>query len=371
MSLKILILEDVAADAELIQWQLSKEKLNFKAQCAASRDEYINALDAFDPDIILSDHSLPGFDSLSALQIARSKKPEISFILVTGSISEEFAVTCIKSGADDYILKSNLTRLPSAIKASLEKRSLETENILIKKLNAQIEEKNAELKYLNNEKDRFVGMVSHDLQNHVSAMMLTTGIMPKNGDLDENQVKYVTRLRRSVNNMYRLLTGFLTANRIQQGIVNPIYSPVDIGKQIEEIVEEYGDTALLKELKLNYSNECKGKLLNTDKSYLGLIVDNLISNAIKYSPKGGEINIRLRKEGDVFCFEVKDQGPGILQADIPKLYKRFQKLTAKPTGGEPSNGLGLSIVKDLVDSLNATIEYTGEEGKGAVFMVRL
>jgi PAS domain S-box-containing protein len=240
----------------------------------------------------------------------------------------------------------------------------------ITQLNEELIGLNAKLNYLNLEKDRFVGMVSHDLQNDVSAMMLTISILEKNTEIkNENQLKYIKRLHRSVTNMYRLLRNFLSVNRIQLGIINPDYTPVDIGSQAEEMVEEYTDIAALKNLKLNFLNECKDDLLDTDKSYLGIILDNLISNAIKYSPKGGEIDMKVSKTGDKYHFEIKDQGPGIPACDMPKLYGRFQKLTARPTAGEPSHGLGLSIVKDLVDALKGTIECSSIEGKGTTFNV--
>jgi two-component system, sensor histidine kinase and response regulator len=103
---------------------------------------------------------------------------------------------------------------------------------------------------------------------------------------------------------------------------------------------------------------------------LGIIIDNLISNAIKYSPKGSAIDIKTNKTGDKYSFEIKDHGLGIPASDMAKLYGRFQKLTARPTGGEPSNGLGLSIVKDLVDALKGTIECISKEGKGTTFIVK-
>src|ERR1700722_8989462 len=138
MPLKILMLEDNAVDADLIIRQLHNDKLEFESEVVVTKGEYIIALDEFNPDIILSDHSLPQFDSLSALAIAKEKKPGIPFIIVTGSVSEEYAVTCMKSGADDYILKDSLTRLTSAIKSSLEIEKLKTENVLIKELNNEI-----------------------------------------------------------------------------------------------------------------------------------------------------------------------------------------------------------------------------------------
>src|ERR1700722_12559347 len=104
MPLKILMLEDNATDADLIKRQLRRDKLEFETECVSTKEQYIKAIDGFNPDVILSDNSLPGFDSYRALEIAQEKKPGTPFIVVTGSMSEEYAVACMKYGADDYIL---------------------------------------------------------------------------------------------------------------------------------------------------------------------------------------------------------------------------------------------------------------------------
>jgi len=126
-SIKILILEDSAEDAEILQLFLVKKNLNCEFHLAIDKKTYLLALDQFHPDIILSDHSLPQFNSVEALAIARQKFPGIPFIMVTGTVSEEFAADIIKSGADDYILKDRLVRLPVAITTVLERRNSEKE----------------------------------------------------------------------------------------------------------------------------------------------------------------------------------------------------------------------------------------------------
>ncbi|MBL7703285.1 MAG: PAS domain S-box protein [Ferruginibacter sp.] len=125
--LKILILEDSAADAEMVKRLLIKEKSPCEFNLAMTEEAYVQALDGFKPDIILSDHSLPQFDSASALSLARQKLPGIPFIMVTGAVSEEFAADIIRLGADDYILKDRLNRLPSAIDSILKQRKAEIE----------------------------------------------------------------------------------------------------------------------------------------------------------------------------------------------------------------------------------------------------
>ncbi|MBA3901458.1 MAG: PAS domain S-box protein, partial [Bacteroidetes bacterium] len=127
--LKILILEDVRFDVELIERELKNADLDFTFRNIFKKEEYIKALDEFKPDIILSDHSMPQFNSVEALSIFKEKELNIPFILVTGAVSEEFAVRMLKEGADDYILKGNLMRLPSAILGALKQKHTERERI--------------------------------------------------------------------------------------------------------------------------------------------------------------------------------------------------------------------------------------------------
>ncbi len=115
-AMKIVMLEDLEEDAGLIDRVLKKEKFSYTRVRVDTRDEFIDALEKFGPDLVLSDHSLPQFNSIEALQICKQQRPDIPFILVTGAVSEEFAVNCLKQGADDYVLKSNLSRLPLAIR---------------------------------------------------------------------------------------------------------------------------------------------------------------------------------------------------------------------------------------------------------------
>ncbi|MDB5226723.1 MAG: domain S-box protein [Bacteroidota bacterium] len=122
--LRILILEDEASDADIIKWELEKGKIQFESLVVETRTEFEIALGEFQPNIILSDHSLPAFNSLEALKLVRKMEVKIPFILTTGNVSEEYAVEVMRSGADDYILKDRLQRLPSAIKNVLEKYRL-------------------------------------------------------------------------------------------------------------------------------------------------------------------------------------------------------------------------------------------------------
>src|SRR5688572_183417 len=166
--LKILLLEDQEEDVELITRLLRKEGWNFESKQVDTRDEFIDAIKSYHPDVILSDHSLPQFNSTEALKLCRHFNVSVPFILVTGNVSEEFAVTCLKHGAWDYILKANLSRLPSSIKGALNQYKLE---ISRKKAELELRLQNEDLIQINREIDRFVYSVSHNLKAPLKSLL--------------------------------------------------------------------------------------------------------------------------------------------------------------------------------------------------------
>ena len=127
--LRILILEDVPMDAELMEYELAQASIPFLSRRVDSRDAFLHELDEFRPDLILSDYTLPRFDGMTALSLARERAPSIPFLIVTGSVNEETAVGCMKAGATDYLLKSNLARIGPAIEAALERERAHAEKV--------------------------------------------------------------------------------------------------------------------------------------------------------------------------------------------------------------------------------------------------
>jgi len=137
--IKILLLEDNLSDAELLMHTLSKAEMNHELHWVETKKHFMSELYNFKPDVILSDHALPGFESLEALRISRQHKADIPFILVTGSVSEQFAVDCMKAGVDDYILKSSLVRLPSSIRNIFSKTDAEREKRVVESLHTRLQ----------------------------------------------------------------------------------------------------------------------------------------------------------------------------------------------------------------------------------------
>ncbi|MGZ7160525.1 MAG: response regulator, partial [Methanobacterium sp.] len=131
--LKILILEDAQYDAELIEYEMRREGINFLSLRVETEIDFLEAIEDFKPDIILVDHSLPHFDGVSALEIRNRMSPYLPFIFVSGKIGEEFAVEMLKKGATDYVFKNNLKKLVPAINRALSERNEITELKLSKK----------------------------------------------------------------------------------------------------------------------------------------------------------------------------------------------------------------------------------------------
>lgn len=164
--LKILFLEDDADDAELIQTQLRRSGMKFCSVIASDETEFLEAVKDKGYDAVLADNALPQYSSMEALKLVRDTNPNVAFILVTGTVSEEFAVNIIKQGADDYILKTNLTRLPAAINNAIEKKRIQQEKERsqqeLKKLNQELRSVSAHLEKVREEEQARIAREIHD-----------------------------------------------------------------------------------------------------------------------------------------------------------------------------------------------------------------
>jgi len=362
-TLKILSLEDLEDDFFLITHALEKSGMKFTAKRVDNKEEFTRALDEYDADVILCDHSQPQFNSSEALRIFHTRRLQIPFILVTGAVSEEFAVSSLKHGADDYVLKSNLARLPNVIDNALKQKAAERAKIEAAQALAK---QNETLIKINQELDSFVYSISHNLR---APLMSVLGLL----DLARNESnstiinQYHEMMKSSVCKLDETLKEILEYSRnARQGlVVNEIDFQKTINDNFERMQFMPGYERIQKDIFIEGESQ-----FYSDHYRLSLILNNLISNAIKYSDPQKEtsfIHITINLRPDKVTLIFKDNGIGIENNYIQKVFNMFFRATEKNEGA----GLGLYIVKEAVDKLGGTIELESQVGKGTVFKIEL
>ncbi len=236
----------------------------------------------------------------------------------------------------------------------------------------EISRKNHFLLEMNNEKNNLMDIVAHDLKAPLNKMVGVTQLLPVVGDLNDEQRMFVDIIRRSAVEGTRFINDLLDVNAIEQGLVQPLAAnEIGLAIFVPEILKGFQQEASAKNIRIHFQNKTEQGLAITDQQYLRRIVDNLVSNAIKFANPGSNIYVKLAETPDQFRVAIKDEGPGICDEDQKKLFKKFQRLTARPTAGESSTGIGLSIVKVLVERLHGDIKVNSVVGKGTEFTVSL
>jgi signal transduction histidine kinase len=236
----------------------------------------------------------------------------------------------------------------------------------------KVSEGNARLKKLDAEKNEFLGVAAHDLKNPLNivmgfAEMIANG---RNGgsQRDQEDARYIIE---AAERMITLITQLLDVNAIEQGRFPLELEVCDLGKISGQVAASYANAANRKRISLFAAGPIMPAWVLADSKAAYRILDNLLSNAIKYSPPGGDVFVRMRNSPDGVIWEVQDHGAGLSEADQAKLFQKFTKLSARPTGGESSTGLGLSIVKMLAVQMGGTVGCQSTKGEGATFLLRL
>ena len=255
--------------------------------------------------------------------------------------------------------------------AEREKEVYYLKNVELEKALEKVESLNEHLVELDYEKNETLGIVAHDLRNPLSTVIMIANIFAKDaGKLSTHEItEYAEDIKTTSNKMINLIKDLLDINAMESGKLNIKFEPVNINQTAKSVTGEFKEHAKLKDIKLDFASGSDGLEINADNDSTVQILDNLISNAVKYTPNGGSIEVSVKNVNSKVRVEVKDDGPGILEKEKDKLFKKFSKLSSKPTGGESSTGLGLSIVKKLTEAMHGKVWCESEEGKGATFIV--
>ncbi len=258
-------------------------------------------------------------------------------------------------------------------KSEREKEIYRLKNIELADALSKVELLNEYLAEINSEKNELLGIVAHDLKNPISGLSMSLSLLsnylPRMSQ--EEIVRQVGTMSKTVQRMETIVSKLLDLNILDSGKI--VFQPAtfDLNEAICTVMDDYGDRMREKNIAARFDLADCAVSAFADRSAVLEVFDNLISNAVKYSPRDTVITVRSRIVNDKAHFEVEDNGPGIDPADHDKLFKKFVRLGAQPTGGESSTGLGLSIVRKLVDAMHGRVWCESTLGSGAIFLVEL
>ena len=399
-SIKILLLEDNPADADLLARQLTKSGLLFSIEVVETREKFVELLKSFCPDLILSDYSMPSFNALSAFNIVKETGNPIPFIIVSGTIGEENAVNLIKDGVTDFASKNNLAALPQKVnraikevaeiqekKDILEKLKSQTASLLIanEKLIFQNEEKEkraVELLNANKELLAFNYISSHDLQEPLRKIQTFISILmaDEKENLTAKGVKNLDRIQSSATRMRRLIDDLLAFSRIST--VDRKYEFTDLHPILNDVQSELKDVIIEKKATISAVELLP---VNIVVFQFRQLIYNLISNALKFSFTGrppvitiethiikrGDTEIRalksLPQNCDYWNINFSDNGIGFDAQFNERVFVMFERLL--PNKNYSGTGMGLAVVKKIVENHNGIIRAKGELNKGTTFEI--
>lgn len=240
----------------------------------------------------------------------------------------------------------------------------------IKRQIQEQEKRNKQVGELVHEKQQLIGLVSHDLKgpfNRIFALIQLMEITSEN--LTSEQREYLGKIHQIVADGLGMIRNLLDNRRLEDQGIDLVPEPLNLVTVLGSLIKNYRTLSAKKKIQIHFDAPVQAIVL-ADKLYIYRIFENLISNALKFSPEDRNIFVTI-EEGEKVVVKVKDEGPGISREDQKKLYQKFQRLSARPTGGESSTGLGLAIVKALVEKMGSELTCESEEGHGTTFIVKM
>src|SRR5580704_16278594 len=333
-------------------------KLGFEILPATNWTQALRRLNSRKPDLILLDLLMPepnGFEICRQIQ-ENPEWAEIPIIFVSASDDKNLIVRALESGGVDYITKPfNKLELISRVRTHL-----------------MLKTARDHLKRLAEDKEELIGMISHHLQNHLAGMQMSAQLLlnrtkssgdPKLRLLGEN-------IQSSSSQMRAFLRTFLANAAAGHGLKIKLET-VSLTDAAARAVRQYEEAAKAKEIVIRADFPNVPVAVIADAAALDQVLDNLVSNAVKFSPQGREIFVSVQRGLMHMECQVRDQGAGFTDEDKKQLFHRYVKLSTRPTAGEPSTGLGLSIAKKLMQAMNGELNCESRAGQGATFTLRL
>jgi signal transduction histidine kinase len=216
-----------------------------------------------------------------------------------------------------------------------------------------------------------ISIVSHDLRSPLNRLFVLIQLLQlENNNLSAPQKDYVEKMHLVIADSIAMMRNLVDYRNLEYRVIETHMEPVNISEFIKATVRNFSAIAEKKRIQLT-EKSASGVITQTDKQCLHRVLDNLISNALKFSSSSKKVEVRLSTTPENVVIEIEDEARGFLKADEEKFFQKFQKLTARPTAGESSTGLGLYIAKSMVEKIGGNITYKTTEGIGSIFSVTL
>lgn len=340
----ILIVEDANDTVELLRYNLQKE--GYKTLTAQNGEEAITALQMHNPDLMLLDIMLPGLNGWETCEALRSKGVTIPIIMLTALSTKDDQIKGLTIGADDYLPKPfSVKELMLRVKRLLEKEKT------IKTLKRKEKEGHDSLGYL-----------IHELKNSLSAVGGFSYLAMEKGD----NGKYLGYVNSSAKHMDSLLNDAFLLSRLENGGGLAPIEQIDLIEQLNWAINTVSANTVSKEIDIHLIND-QPCVVRGNSVAIRQVLINLISNAVKYNRKNGNIWISTNNIGNGVEVSIKDTGYGIPEDELPKVFEKFYR--AKGSERAKGTGLGLYIVGLLMDAMNGSISVKSKEGVGSTFTV--
>lgn len=353
----LLVVDDQELNIQVIGAALGQ--LGFEILPATGGAQAFQRLAVRRPDLILLDLLMPDIDGFEVCRRIRENVDwaEIPIIFLSSADDKGLIVRALESGGVDYITKPfNHAELVTRVRTHL-----------------ALKKARDELKQLAEDRDELLGILTHDLKNHLGGMDMSAQLLRDRTEAmaDPKLRLMAENISHSSSQMLAFVKEFLANASADHGL-NLKTEPVNLSAAAARAVQQHQEAAKGKQLVFKVVLPPNGVLVQADGAALNQVLDNLLSNAIKFSPPGKQIRLTVCPPGAryVEC-QVQDEGPGFSENDKVRMFRRYGRLSARPTGGEPSTGLGLSIVKKLVLAMHGELACESTPGNGATFAFRL
>ena len=361
---RILAVDDDRINLRIIGGILRHE--GYEIAEAGSGEQALEVYAQFHPNLVLLDVMMPGIDGFATCRTLKTTYGDkcAPVIFVTAKSEADDVVMGFDAGGVDYLTKPFRPKeVVARIRTHLSNQQLvEQQKLLVDQLSKA-----------NAAKDRFLGMCAHDLRNPLSSIRGLAELMAEDvlGELSGEQLEIVQTIHGASQSMLQLVNELLDVATIEAGHLKLKKEPTSVVEIVEKSVHLSNIEAAKKSTRIELVRLSSNPLVNVDRNKIRQVADNLISNAVKYSPRGSVITVLILSDETGAGFAVRDTGPGIPESERHKLFKDYGRLSSVPTGDEKSTGLGLAICRKIVEAHDGTIGVENIPGRGCEFVVRL